>query len=237
MSKTIGILGGMGPKATVYLFDLIVDYTAAKSDDRHIPIIIFNNPKIPDRTEAILQQGPSPLALLIEGAKLLEQAGADFIVMPCATAHYYYADIIKHIDIPFIHLIEETGLYLDKRLPRIEKIGLLATDGTIAAHIFQGRLEKRGMEIITPDRKNQERVMASVYGREGVKAGFVDPAKTVLQEVVIHLINRGSQAVIAGCTEVPLALDSEDIPIPLIDPLDILARRAVVRAGHPLKRK
>ncbi len=237
MDKKIGILGGMGPKATIYLFEQIVNFTRAERDSDHIPIIIFNNPKIPDRTEALINRGPSSLPLLIDGARLLEQAGASFILMPCVTAHYFYPEIIQSINIPFLHLIEETGQYLEEKMPGLKKIGLLATSGTVHTRIFQDHLEDRGKEIMVPDKKNQQRFMDAIYGQQGVKAGFTQQPKELILEVVSHLIEKGSQAVIAGCTEVPLALKPEDIPLPLINPLKILAHKAIEEAGYPVKSK
>jgi len=233
VKKTIGILGGMGPKATIYLFDCIVRLTKAEKDKDHIPIIVFNNPKIPDRTAAILHGGPSPLPLLIEGARFLEEAGADFIVMPCMTAHYFYPEIIKHITIPFLHALEETALHIEKRLPSLKKIGLLSTTGTSETRIFQDQMEKKGIEIVIPDHDYRLQVMAAIYGEKGIKAGFSEPPKKILLDVAAHLSEeKGSQAVIAGCTEIPLVLQPKDISIPLIDPLQIIAVRAIEEAGY-----
>lgn len=235
MKKTIGILGGMGPKATVYLFDLITRFTRAEKDGSHIPVIIFSNPQIPDRTEAIIHNGPSPLPFLIEGARFLEKAGASFIIMPCITAHFYYPDIIKKIKIPFIHLLEETALYVERHNRELQRLGLMATTGTVETRIFQNHLGKIGKEIVIPDEKNQVKVMKSIYGSEGIKAGFTRKPKKILLEVVSHLSEeKGSQAVIAGCTEIPLALKQGDLTIPLIDPLKIIALAAIKEADGEL---
>ena len=105
--KTIGILGGMGPEATARLFQLIIDHTQADTDEDHIPVIIHNEPRIPDRTEAILGRGPSPLPALIDAAVRLQAAGAQLILMPCHTAHHYHPDIVVHLQVPFLNMIEE----------------------------------------------------------------------------------------------------------------------------------
>lgn len=233
MKKKIGILGGMGPEATGYLFDLITRYTAAGKDSDHFPVVIYSNPQIPDRTEAIINNGPSPLPLLIAGAKFLENAGVDFIIMPCITAHYYYPEIVKHIKIPFLHMLGETAIYIEKEMPDVRKFGLLATTGTIETRIFQSELEKRKKETIIPDKKNQSKIMSAVYGGKGIKAGFTNQPNRILLGVVSHLVDeKGCQAVIAGCTEIPLALQPEHITTPLIDPLRIMARRSVEFAGY-----
>ncbi|MCP4154353.1 MAG: amino acid racemase, partial [bacterium] len=144
--KTIGILGGMGPEATVGMFDNIVAMTDAKTDQEHIPIIIFNNPKIPKRTEAILANGPSALPMLTESAKFLEKAGADFIIMPCNTSHYYYEKIIKHIGIPILHLIKETVAYSVEKHVNLKRVGLLASSGTITTALYESLFKEKGVE-------------------------------------------------------------------------------------------
>lgn len=106
--KIIGILGGMGPAATIDLFTKIVKGTKVKKDQDHLRIMIDNNPKIPDRTLAIQRKGPTPLTQLVRSAKILENAGADFIVIPCVTAHYYYDSLQKRIKIPILHVVDET---------------------------------------------------------------------------------------------------------------------------------
>ncbi|MCI0471536.1 MAG: amino acid racemase [Candidatus Aminicenantes bacterium] len=234
MRKIIGILGGMGPAATVYLFDLIVRLTRADEDGDHIPVIIFNNPQIPDRTAAIINNGPAPLPLLIEGARFLERSGADFIIMPCITAHYFYTEIMKNIRIPFLNLLEETALFIRRELPGLQKLGLLATTGSLQTHIFQDYLDKEDKALVIPDPDHQARVMNAIYGKEGIKAGFIDQPKKVLLDVIARLVGKhgkGCECIIAGCTEIPLALTQEDIAIPLIDPLKIIARRAIREAG------
>ncbi|MCP2604812.1 amino acid racemase [Candidatus Aminicenantes bacterium AH-873-B07] len=237
-NKIIGILGGMGPEATVYLFDLIVKMTEANRDQEHIPIIIYNNPKIPHRTNAILKGTSSPLTFLIEGAKFLENAGAGFIVMPCVTAHYFYSEIVKNIKIPFLHLIEETYDYVKKEFPRLKKIGLLATLGTVKTDLFQEFFEKGGMKIVIPNEKDQNKVMEAIYSSKGIKAGYKNGLpKDLLMEVARNLINKKDcEAIIAGCTEVPLALKKDDLTVPFINPLEIIAYKSIEMAGYKIRK-
>ena len=119
--KIIGILGGMGPEATIDLFTKIVKSTKAKKDQDHLRILIDNNPKIPDRTLAIQKKGPSPLPRLIQSAKTLEKAGADFIIIPCVTAHYYVDRLQKRVNIPILHIAEETGSSSEARLKGVRQ--------------------------------------------------------------------------------------------------------------------
>ncbi len=239
MNSVIGILGGMGPEATVYLFDLIVRLTKAEKDQEHIPIIIYNNPKIPHRTDAILKDGPSPLPLLIEGAKFLEKSGVDFIVMPCVTAHYFYSEIVKNIKTPFLHLIEETYNYVKNEFPELKKIGLLATTGTVETGLFQQYFEEGNLKVVIPDEEDQNKVMKAIYSPQGIKAGYKNGLpKNLLVEVAKNLINKkDSQTIIAGCTEVPLVLKKNDLSVPLIDPLEIIARESIKKAGYQIRNR
>lgn len=237
MRQTIGILGGMGPEATVHMFNLIVKYTKAGTDQDHIPIIVFNNPKIPDRTTAILHGGPSPLPALVEGAKLLEKAGAGLIVMPCHTAHYFYNEIIPHIHIPFLHLQRETLRFAEQEPGNVKRFGLIATTGTIKTGLFQAAFNesKKGLEIITPGSGDQEIMMAAMYGEKGIKRGFKEEPRELLLKVIAHLKEQEVEAIIAGCTETSLVLRETELRLPVIDPLTITAKAAILKAGYRIK--
>jgi aspartate racemase len=233
--KTIGILGGMGPEATVHLFELIVKKTRAEKDSAHIPIIIYNNPGIPDRTAAIIGEGESPLPYLINTAKILEQAGADFIAMPCVTAHHYYPEIQKNINIRFIHMIWETVDYITSGLTELKRFGLLATSGTLETGLFQTEMEKKKIRVITPAPGEQKQVMEAIYGPQGIKAGFKDEPRKKLSIIANHLKEKGAAAIIAGCTEIALVIEKIDTDIPTINPLDILASVCIRTAGYQEK--
>ena len=236
MKKTIGILGGMGPEATAYFFGLIINNTKAGKDQEHIPIIIYNNPKIPARTDAILEKGPSPLPLLLEGVRILRQAGADFVVMPCVTAHYYYNDLMKQEKIPFLNLLDESFFYVKKNMPSLTRVGLIASTGTLQSRLFHETFTKGGIEIIVPSEEEQEKVMEAIFGKQGIKAGFTSgPSQKIIQDAAAKLVQRGAEGVIAGCTEVPLVLKQEHLPVPLIDPLRIIALKSIEEAGYEIK--
>ncbi len=232
MSKTIGILGGMGPEATIYMFRLIVKLTKVEKDQDHIPIIVYNNPKIPDRTAAIVRAGPSPLPYLVDSALFLEKAGADFILMPCVTAHYFYKEIVKHITIPFLHLLEESIRYVKQELSHVKRIGLLATDGTVQTGLFQELFNKNGIEIVVPEKERQNLIMKALYQKEGVKAGYKEGPKEMILPVLRQFIRDKVEGVIAGCTEIPLLLSQADMEIPFINPLKIIARKSIRKAGY-----
>ncbi len=234
--RTVGILGGMGPEATAVFLDLIVRNTRARRDQEHVPVVVCSLPQVPDRTEAILHGGPSPLPLLRRGLETLGRAGADFAVMPCLSAHHFFRALAARSPIPLIHLVEETAAEVRKRRPRIRKVGLIATSGTVASRVFHQVFERAGIEVLVPDARAQRRVMKAVYGPAGIKAG-APPGRPrrVLRAVAAGFVGRGAQAVVAGCTEVPLVLRPRDVGVPLVDPMRIGARACVRRAGARLK--
>ncbi|MBC7364653.1 MAG: amino acid racemase [Candidatus Aminicenantes bacterium] len=235
-TKTIGILGGMGPEATARFFELIIKNTVAKQDQEHLKIIVYNNPQTPDRTKAILYGGENPLPSLINGLKILEKAGAEICAMPCMTAHYFFPSLEKKTRLQLVHLIRETANYLKKTYPQVKKVGLLATTGTIATKIFHLPLEKKGLQVLTPLETEGQMVMEAIYGPKGIKAGFSrGRTKRLLRQVAQKLISRGAEAIIAGCTEVPLALGEEDLSVPLVDPMVIGARVLIKKSGGALK--
>lgn len=230
--KIIGILGGMGPEATIDLFTKIVKGTRVKKDQDHLRILVDNNPKIPDRTLALQGKGPSPLPQLIQSAKLLERAGADFIVIPCVTAHYYYEPLQRKVKIPILHIVQETVNHIKKRFKRIRKIGLIATTGTIQTGLFQKALSTIGVDsILVPPSVQMSGVMEAIYGRKGIKAiGPTEFSRHLIVEVSQRLLRQGAQAIIAGCTEIPLVLKEGDLSVPVIDPISLLAQAAIERA-------
>jgi len=222
MERTIGILGGMGPLATAELFRRIVVKTPAKRDQDHPRIIIYNNPKIPDRTAFILGKGPDPRPELIDSAKKLESWGVDFIIMPCNTAHFFAETIQRAISIPLVSMVEETAERVKEM--GLRKVGLLATDGTVKGLVYHRALLKKGISIAVPGKNDQRLVMRGIY--EGVKAGNLELGRKLLLKVAKKLEKR-VEGIIAGCTEVSVALRPEDLSVPLIDPMDVIAEKAV----------
>ncbi len=230
--KTIGILGGMGPEATAYFFDLVVKNARAARDQDHVPVIVYNLPAIPDRTAAILRGGMSPLPHLIRGVKALHKAGADFAVIPCVTAHYFHPALAARSPIPVVHLLEETAADVRKRHPRIRTIGLIASAGTVVSRIVHDAFEAAGIEVLVPSARDQKLVMEAIYGKTGIKAGVTaGPPRKAILDVAARLIRAGAQGIMAGCTEVPLVLGEDDLPVPLVEPMRIGARACIRKAG------
>lgn len=236
MSPTIGILGGMGPEATAYFFSLIIKNTEARKDQDHIPALIYSNPKIPPRTTAILEGGENPAPYLLRGIELLEKAGADFVVIPCITAHYFLPEILPRVKIPLVSLLEETSTFIQKNFPGLGRVGLLASSGTLAARLFPETLGQTGVVVLEPHPDEQKKVMEAIFGKKGIKAGYTSVApRKILKEIAIKLIARGAEAIIAGCTEVPLSLREKDLPVPLLDPMGIAALACIKKAGYKVK--
>jgi aspartate racemase len=212
--KTVGVLGGMGPAATVEFFRRLVAATPAESDQQHLHILIDNDPSVPNRTEAILGGGRSPEATLIAMAKRLERAGANLLVMPCNTAHHYVEAIRAEVTVPVLDMVVETA-----RRVEVRRVGLLATTGTIRAGLFRRACVARGTEVIVPGDEGQRIVMTAIGS---LKAGMApEPSTSRIVEVVGRLRDQGAQAVIAGCTELSL-LDGGGMAIRWIDALDCL---------------
>lgn len=236
MKKKAGILGGMGPEATIHLLKLIVQLTEAAKDQDHVTTVVLNNPMIPDRTAAILGNGKSPLPFLIEGANTLANAGADFIAIPCMTSFHFYNDLIHHVSIPIIHLLEQIILYIKRNYPGVRKVGVIATDGTIRSGVFQSLFTKNEIEMIIPSERGQQQFMSALYNEKGIKAGYKRGPKQELLSIIKGMLQEDSpDAIIAGCTEIPLVVQSSELNVPFIDPLLILAEEIIKRAGYSVR--
>ncbi len=229
----IGILGGMGPEATYDCFGKLIRNTPAGCDQEHLEIVIRNNPKVPDRTQAVLKNGPSPLPALKQGLESLKRAGADFVIIPCVTVHYFIEDLMVECDLPVLSILDAVAEHIRRTNPRMKTIGLLGTDGTVQSGIFQKRLAAEQIDTLICSEAYQRQVMAAIYDikNKNTPRSQSDIAAS-LADAAGHLIHRGAQGIIAGCTEIPLALAQKDVPVPYFDSLLILARSAIRHAGR-----
>jgi aspartate racemase len=227
--KTIGILGGMGPAATHQLYGEIIENTPADKDQDHIPVVIYSYPQIPDRTEALLHNGENPLPYIFKGLEVLKNASADFVIVPCNTAHKFLNQITDISPLPIISMITETKNYIKKAFPQTQKVGLLATTGTIKTDVYKDELVQIPVEVITPDDTIQENyVMEAIYGNSGIKAGYrTKSIKDKLIKACEHLKEKGAEIIIMGCTEIPLMLNQTDTEIPLVNPMKVIAKKAI----------
>ncbi len=230
--KVIGVLGGMGPEATLDFYGKLIRLTPARRDQDHLRVIIDSNPKVPDRTQAILHGGESPVPYLVEGAERLRLAGAHFIVIPCVSAHYFLEELSRKSPLPIISILDATIQEISQRWPWAKRVGLLGTVGTLKGGHLQRRLAGSGFETILPDEGDQALIMEAIYcvkdsqgttrRREMVQA---------LEGVLARLARRGAQIAIAGCTELPIILSERYEGLPIVDPLAALARAAIKEAG------
>jgi len=206
----VGIIGGMGPLSTVEFLKRIVEKTPAEKDQDHIRIIVDFNSKVPDRTAHILGKGESPLPYLLDSVDRLTKAGVNVIFISCNTAHYYIEDMRRRSSVPIVDLVEEGLKILKKR--GINKILLLATEGTIRSGIYRIRGEKVGIEVVDPDDHMLNTTMRVIYS---VKSGEIDDAKKHWKELSKSL--KEGLEILLGCTELPVVADRG------IDVLDLWA--------------
>ena len=234
--KTIGILGGMGPEATLDCFAKIIKNTPAQRDQEHLRVVIDSNPKVPDRNAAIAGKGESPVPILVAGSLSLERAGADFIIIPCIMAHFFLDEVQEQINVPILSIYDTVCEIIANEYSGIKTVGLMGTIGTISGGLFQKRLAADGIKTIVPDENHQSKLMAAIYdiknsqpprSKEEITSDLIATAES--------LISKGARGIIAGCTEIPLVLNQEHLSVPYFDALTILARAAILKAGlHPL---
>lgn len=228
--KILGVLGGIGPLATVYFMDMLVKMTEASCDQEHIPVLCFNHPTIPDRTAYILDNTkPDPLPVMREDARLLERAGASCIVIPCNTAHYFYEQLQKEVSIPIINIIKETVSYIRRSNPDAQRIGILATRGTIAAGSYQKVCAEQGLSFAVPEEDDLRSLMSIIY--EQVKAGKPADFEEFMRIIGV-MKHDGCDAVILGCTELSIIHRDFHMNRPdVVDSLEVLARRSIELCG------
>ncbi len=231
--QTIGILGGMGPEATLDLFGKIIANTPAKRDQDHLRVVIDSNPRVPDRTAAILAGGESPVPAMKAGIAALRRAGADFVVIPCVSAHFFLDELQQDAGLPILSMFEVTEEHIRRQHPDIRKIGMLATTGTIRGGRFREKLDAAGIETLAPKDADQKRVMAAIYEIKGA-ASSRSRAEigAEIRDIANRLIKRGARGIVAGCTEIPLVLKPGDLDVPVFDTLLLLARAAIAAAGQ-----
>jgi aspartate racemase len=232
----VGVLGGMGPAATADFYGKLIRATPATNDQEHVRVVIWADPTVPDRSAALLGGGPDPTPLIEQGARALAAAGAELIAIPCNTAHAFLPRIEESIGVPLVHMIEETARYVLRLTPPTDQVGLLATTGTVQAGLFQNWLLRFGTNVVLPNATEQEEVMRAIRAIKSGDSGTRVRARVV--DVVEALAARGAQAVITGCTEIPLVLGRADVQIPIVDPALVLAEAVIARVrsgGHPLR--
>ena len=223
--KTVGVLGGMGPEATVDFMAKVIALTDASCDQDHVRMLVDHNPHVPNRQDAILHGGEDPGPVLADMAADLEASGADFLVIPCNTAYVFEDAILAATRIPLISIIGVSIAAAQERAPGANRIGLLATDGCLKAGVFQAGLDAAGLTAELPTEDELREFMALI---KTIKAGRqTDETALRMADLAEALVARGAGAVIAGCTEIPLVLDQDAVSVPLISSTDALAEITV----------
>jgi aspartate racemase len=227
--KRLGILGGMGPAASAEFITRLVQQTPASCDQEHIPFVLWNEPRTPDRSTSMREGNDYPLPYLKEGILSLKSLGCDYIVIPCNSAHYWYDDLNK-LDIPILHIVDSVVDELKSLDILNQNIGVIGTQGTIEYGIYQQRLENQGWKCIVPDSAEMDYFVQPAI--DFIKAGNITEAHYLLVKVIDSLIERGAKAVVLGCTELPLSVrESERNSIPLVNSIDSLVKKAIFHAN------
>lgn len=240
----LGIVGGVGPAATVDFMAKVVANTPAGKDQDHIKMVVEQNPQIPDRTASLLRDETDPTMAMYATCKRLESAGANAIAIPCNTAHAFVERIQAHLRVPIVNMLSETVEWIGRTYGSGKAIGLLATSGTVQSQVYHQAARHAGLQVLTPGVDYQAMVMDAIYGPRGIKAGFTQGlCKEQLLLAAEHLCELGAGVLILGCTELPLVLehceafDINGHRVALVDPTMILALRCVTlaqRADKPM---
>jgi len=219
----LGILGGLGPASSVYFYDLITNGTRAANDRDHIDLILSSHATTPDRTAFILgEKRENPLKAMVEDARKLEAYGADFIAIPCNTAHYFYEELAEAVHIPIINIVSETAAYIHAL--GVKKVGVLATDGTVQSGTYQKICDFYGMECLMPKPEDQAAVMRIIY--DDIKSGNA-PDVDCFRKIANTLFSKGCERLILGCTELSLIKKQAHLDERFVDSLEVLACRCI----------
>jgi aspartate racemase len=238
MKIVLGIVGGMGAEAGCYFHQRLIQKTRVKKDQDHLEVILHTNSKVPDRTKAILEGGEDPVPQINRSLNLLAAGGANMIVMACITAHYF----IDRLQVPphtqLINLLDISADRLRKNYPNLRKVGILATSGSIKSGLFQTWFGRYQLEtVVLPMARIRSLIMEPIYGEKGIKQGYHQGMpREKLMQAVEQLIKLGAEAIVAGCTEIPLVLSQQDMELPFVDlmeaGIDWILERAGAKSTH-----
>lgn len=223
----LGVLGGMGPMSTFYFCELLTVHTEAKTDHDHIDMIVSSRATTPDRTAFILGEGKEdPLPAMIGEAERLARAGAELLVIPCNTAHYFYDGLAAHSKLPILNIIRLTVDLLRRK--GYTKIGLLATEGTVRSGAYRHLCEEVGMECVSPEEEGQRIVTSVIYDavKQNRPVDFL-----ALGRVADSMMARGCQILVLGCTELSTVRKRLPDPERYLDSLEVLAYETIKACG------
>ncbi len=230
IDRILGVLGGMGPLASAHFMTRLTLLTPASIDQEHIPAVLWSDPRVPDRGKA-LRGGTDPLAALCRAIDGLQDAGCGAIAMPCNTAHGWFDKMQAHAKVPILHIADAAAAELRKIAAPGSRVGILGTAATLQMRLYQTHLGALGWETIEPSDQDMAEFVTPAIAL--VKANRLRDSFAPVAQALENLARRGAQAVVLGCTELPLAVQSgpvERLTIPLVDTIDALALAAIAWA-------
>jgi len=218
--KKLGILGGMGPAASAEFVNRLIKKTPATCDQEHIPFVLWNEPRIPDRSTSIRSGDNLPLHWLQGGVRGLMNAGCSYIVIPCNSAHFWYSQL-SEISVPILHIVDSVAEELKSLNLSGKKIGILGTQGTIESGLYQYHLNRQGWECMVPTKQEMTGLVTPAIAM--IKSNKIIESQLLLMKSIHSLIDRGAQAIVLGCTELPLAIEcTQEKGIPIVNSIDSL---------------
>lgn len=226
--RTVGVLGGMGPEATLDFFARVLAATPAERDQDHLHVIVDSNPQVPNRNDAVAGTGPSPAPVLAEMAQRLAAAGAELLVMPCNAAHAFADAIRAATEVPFVSIVDVTVAEVLRRRPDVRTVGVLAAAGALDAGLYRSAFGAHGVATVEPEGADRDAFMELLYRIKRRDHG--PDVSAAMAELADRLVAAGAELVVAGCTEVPLVLKAPDVAVPLVDSTDALVRATIVGA-------
>jgi aspartate racemase len=235
--KVAGVMGGMGPDATVDFMARVIALTDSGSDQDHVHMVVDQDPGIPNRQQAIREGSTDVTVALGAMAKRLEDAGADFLVMVCNTAHIFLDGVHANTRIPFINIIDESVSEIDRICPDARKVGVMATDGCLETGIYQDAIAASGREALEPEGAELEQLMNLINAIKSGNQG-ADISDAMLASATA-LVDRGAEVIIAGCTEIPIVFKGANCAVPVVASIYVLAERTLefAKGLKPLPKK
>ena len=224
MNRVIGILGGMGPQATVDAMNKIIKHTSANRDQDHIPVITVSIPDIPDRTESINNKSDDSFEKMAKYLKILENANVGCIIIPCNTAHYWFDRLQQTSTTTMLSIIDSSVSYIKNN--NISEVCILATSATINTHLYQTKLDQQKINYTLPSEMLQQQIMNSIYL---YKSGKIAESKKIMHEIISLYTKQSNMNFLLACTEIPLILEEyiQIKPTQFIDATDVLVKNAI----------
>ena len=229
--KRLGILGGMGPAATAEFYRRLVEQTSASCDQDHIPVVIWGDPTVPDRSTSLMNRDDLPWEKLKQGILGLKNAGCDRIVIPCNTAHFWY-DRMNQLGVPIRHIVSSVASELRSLKIYSGTIGIIGTKATMSLGLYQNYLSNQGWSCITPSTYEMDMYVQPAI--ELIKSNDVESARDLLMTAIDRLMSYSVDAIVLGCTEIPLVIkETQYKNIPLINSIDSLVKVAIKEFDLP----